>query len=78
MLPNTKAEPPAATLKPQPPRARPPARPTRPPGDKRSAQQITDMAKVSYNLPHMWNHAIGPDWKDKLTHKDIEAMFRRL
>jgi len=41
-------------------------------------QQITDMAKVSYNLPHMWNHAIGPDWKDKLTHKDIEAMFRRL
>jgi 3-deoxy-alpha-D-manno-octulosonate 8-oxidase len=36
------------------------------------------MATVSYNLPHMWNHAIGTDWKEKVTIKDIEALFRRL
>lgn len=41
-------------------------------------QQITAMANVSYNLPHMWNHAIGTDWKEKITVKDIEGLFRRL
>lgn len=41
-------------------------------------EEITAMAKVSYNLPHMWTHALGYDWKDKLTLEDIEAMFRRL
>jgi 3-deoxy-alpha-D-manno-octulosonate 8-oxidase len=41
-------------------------------------EQITAMANVSYNLPHMWNHAVGPDWKDKVTVKDIEGLFRRL
>jgi 3-deoxy-alpha-D-manno-octulosonate 8-oxidase len=40
--------------------------------------QITAMTEVAYNLPHMWNHAIGLDWKEKLTVKDIEALFRRL
>jgi 3-deoxy-alpha-D-manno-octulosonate 8-oxidase len=40
--------------------------------------QITAMANVSYNLPHMWNHAVGPDWKEKVTVKDIEGLFRRL
>lgn len=40
--------------------------------------QITAMATVSYNLPHMWNHAIGSDWKEKVTIRDIEALFRRL
>lgn len=41
-------------------------------------EQITAMAKVSYNLPHMWNHAIGTDWKDKVTVGNIEELFRRL
>jgi 3-deoxy-alpha-D-manno-octulosonate 8-oxidase len=40
--------------------------------------QITAMATVSYNLPHMWNHAIGSDWKDKITVESIEELFRRL
>lgn len=40
--------------------------------------EITSMANVSYNLPHMWNHAIGTDWKEKITVKDIEGLFRRL
>ena len=41
-------------------------------------QQITDMAIVAYNLPHMWNHAVGPDWKEKITVQSIEKLFRRL
>jgi 3-deoxy-alpha-D-manno-octulosonate 8-oxidase len=40
--------------------------------------QITAMAKVTYNLPHMWNHALGTDWKEKITLKDMEVLFRRL
>lgn len=40
--------------------------------------QITAMAKVTYNLPHMWNHALGTDWKEKITLKDMEGLFRRL
>jgi 3-deoxy-alpha-D-manno-octulosonate 8-oxidase len=40
--------------------------------------QIKAMATVSYNLPHMWNHAIGSDWKEKVAISDIEALFRRL
>jgi 3-deoxy-alpha-D-manno-octulosonate 8-oxidase len=40
--------------------------------------QITKMAHVSYNLSHMWNHAIGTDWKEKVTIESIEKLFRRL
>ncbi|HTF18038.1 MAG TPA: iron-containing alcohol dehydrogenase family protein [Chryseolinea sp.] len=43
-----------------------------------TGEQITAMANVSYNLPHMWIHAIGNDWKDKITVKFIEDLFRRL
>lgn len=41
-------------------------------------EQITAMAHVAYNLPHMWNHAIGPDWKDKITIESIEELYRRM
>jgi len=41
-------------------------------------EQITAMANVSYNLPHMWIHAIGNDWKEKITVESIEELFRRL
>ncbi|MEI9934336.1 MAG: iron-containing alcohol dehydrogenase family protein [Ferruginibacter sp.] len=41
-------------------------------------KQITDMAHVAYNLPHMWNHAIGPDWKEKITIDTIKDLFKRL
>ena len=43
-----------------------------------SDEQITAMAKVSYFLPHMWNHAIGADWKEKITIESIKELFRRL
>jgi len=40
--------------------------------------EITAMAHVAYNLPHMWNHAIGTDWKEKITLDTIKDLFRRL
>jgi 3-deoxy-alpha-D-manno-octulosonate 8-oxidase len=43
-----------------------------------SDETITAMAHVSYNLPHMWNHAVGTDWQDKITIERIEDLFRRM
>jgi 3-deoxy-alpha-D-manno-octulosonate 8-oxidase len=43
-----------------------------------SDETITAMAKVAYNLPHMWRHAVGEDWQEKVTLADIEALFRRM
>jgi 3-deoxy-alpha-D-manno-octulosonate 8-oxidase len=43
-----------------------------------TTDQITAMAKVAYNLPHMWAHAIGPDWKEKVTIESISELYRRL
>lgn len=43
-----------------------------------SDDEIAQMVEISYNLPHMWRHAIGDDWEQKWTRKDIEALFRRL
>lgn len=40
--------------------------------------EITEMATVAYNLPHMWNHAVGTDWKDKITVERIEGLYRRM
>ncbi len=40
--------------------------------------EITEMATVAYNLPHMWNHAVGTDWKDKITIERIEGLYRRM
>jgi 3-deoxy-alpha-D-manno-octulosonate 8-oxidase len=40
--------------------------------------EITAMAQVAYNLPHMWNHAIGTDWREKITLDTIKDLFRRL
>lgn len=41
-------------------------------------EQITAMAQVAYNLPHMWNHAIGSDWKEKITIDTIKDLYKRL
>lgn len=42
-----------------------------------SNETITAMAKVAYNLPHMWNHAIGTNWQEKITVEFIEDLYRR-
>jgi len=43
-----------------------------------SEETITKMAEVAYNLPHMWNHAIGADWKEKVTLDTIKDLYRRM
>jgi 3-deoxy-alpha-D-manno-octulosonate 8-oxidase len=43
-----------------------------------SDEQITAMAHVAYNLPHMWNHAIGADWKEKISIDTIKALYQRM
>ncbi len=40
--------------------------------------QITKMAEVAYNLPHMWTHALGYDWEKKITLDDMKDLYRRL
>lgn len=39
---------------------------------------ITAMSNVSIKLEHMWNHAIGTDWKSKVTLDTVKELFRRL
>ncbi|HLX90326.1 MAG TPA: iron-containing alcohol dehydrogenase family protein [Puia sp.] len=39
--------------------------------------QIASMAEVAYNLPHMWNHAVGPDWREKVTVETIKELYKR-
>jgi 3-deoxy-alpha-D-manno-octulosonate 8-oxidase len=39
---------------------------------------ITAMANVSIKLEHMWSHAIGTDWKSKVTLDNVKDLFRRL
>ena len=41
-------------------------------------EQINAMAHVAYKLDHMWNHAIGYDWKNSITIEVLEGLFRRL
>lgn len=43
-----------------------------------SDETITAMAQVAYNLPHMWNHAIGTNWKEKITIDTIKALYKRM
>lgn len=45
---------------------------------KWSDDEIKTMSLIAYNLTHMWNHALGEDWKEKWTIKDIEKLYRRL
>jgi 3-deoxy-alpha-D-manno-octulosonate 8-oxidase len=41
-------------------------------------EQITAMAQVAIKLEHMWNHAIGTDWKSKITLDTIKDLFKRM
>ena len=47
-------------------------------GNTLSEEQITAMATVSYNLPFMWNHAFGDNYKEIATMDYIKDLFRRL
>jgi 3-deoxy-alpha-D-manno-octulosonate 8-oxidase len=41
-------------------------------------EQITRMAEISYALSHMWDHAIGENWKEKVTLDMIKELFYRM
>lgn len=41
-------------------------------------ETITKMAHVAYNLPHMWNHAFGTDWKEKVSIEYIKELYKRM
>jgi len=43
-----------------------------------SEEEIAKMADVAYKLPHMWTHALGQNWENKLTRKDIMDIYRRM
>lgn len=43
-----------------------------------SDEDITAMAHVAYNLPHMWHHAIGAGWKEKITIDSIKELYKRM
>ena len=39
---------------------------------------ITKMSQVAYNLPHMWIHAFGNNWKEKVTLDYIKELYKRM
>lgn len=43
-----------------------------------TSEEITAMAHVAYNLHHMWNHAVGIDWQEKITIEFIESLYKRM
>src|SRR5690606_26707999 len=43
-----------------------------------SEETIDAMAEVAYNLPHMWDHAFGPDWQQVLDRERIKGWYRRM
>lgn len=45
---------------------------------KWTEEQITKMAEISYALTHMWDHAIGANWKEKVSLDMIKDLFRRM
>lgn len=43
-----------------------------------SEETISAMADVAYALPHMWDHAFGPDWEQVLDRERIKGWYRRM
>jgi 3-deoxy-alpha-D-manno-octulosonate 8-oxidase len=43
-----------------------------------SEEIISAMAEVAYNLPHMWDHAFGPEWQQVLDRERIKGWYRRM
>jgi 3-deoxy-alpha-D-manno-octulosonate 8-oxidase len=40
--------------------------------------QIEKMVDVTLALHHMWNHAVGPDWKEKISRSQVRELFERM
>lgn len=43
-----------------------------------SEDEITAMATISIRLEHMWHHAYGADWKEKINLDHIKDLYRRM
>jgi 3-deoxy-alpha-D-manno-octulosonate 8-oxidase len=43
-----------------------------------SEETISAMSEVAYALPHMWDHAFGPDWRKVLDLDRIKGWYRRM
>jgi 3-deoxy-alpha-D-manno-octulosonate 8-oxidase len=43
-----------------------------------SEEVITKMSQVAYNLPHMWIHAFGENWKEKVDLEFIKSLYKRM
>lgn len=41
-------------------------------------EQISAMAEVAWNLPHMWTHALGHNWQEQINKAYIEDLYRKL
>jgi len=43
-----------------------------------SEEEITAMATIAIRLEHMWHHAFGEDWKEKINLDLIKDLYRRM
>ena len=43
-----------------------------------SEDEITAMATIAIRLEHMWHHAFGEDWKEKINLDLIKDLYRRM
>jgi 3-deoxy-alpha-D-manno-octulosonate 8-oxidase len=43
-----------------------------------SEEVITKMSQVAYDLPHMWIHAFGENWKEKVDLEFIKSLYKRM
>jgi 3-deoxy-alpha-D-manno-octulosonate 8-oxidase len=41
-------------------------------------EEITAMAQVAYRLTHMWRHAFGEDWENKISVERLKELYRRM
>ncbi|HBS86653.1 MAG: alcohol dehydrogenase [Bacteroidetes bacterium GWF2_38_335] len=41
-------------------------------------EKLDKMAQTAINLEHMWDHALGKQWKQKITKEQIKDLFRRM
>jgi 3-deoxy-alpha-D-manno-octulosonate 8-oxidase len=43
-----------------------------------TGDQLNKMADTAYALPHMWNHAYGPDWQKQVSKERIINWYKRM
>ena len=43
-----------------------------------SEEQVTEMAEVALALGHIWDHALGEDWRRRVDLDGVKHLYRRL